>query len=68
MNPNYSSIVKAAELRVLEAEQAQVMPGGCADWAAEAGIEPADVLVRSLSPAEAEREFLDQYQLLKSLR
>jgi uncharacterized protein len=68
MDPNYRSAVKAADLRVLAAEQAQIMPRGCADWAAEAGIKPADVVVRSLSPTEAEREFLDQYRLLKSVR
>jgi hypothetical protein len=53
--------VKDADLRVLAAEQAQVMAPGCADWAADAGIEPAPVVVRYLDPAAAKRVFLQHY-------
>jgi len=54
--------VKQADLRVLAAEQAQVMAPGCADWATEAGIEPAQVIVRHLSPAAAKQAFLERYE------
>ena len=42
--------VKAADLRVLAAEQAQVMPRGTAAWAAAAGVVPAPIRVRHLPP------------------
>src|SRR6516225_5362704 len=51
MDPGYWKIIKDADLRVLAAEQAQVMAPGCADWAIGAGIEPAPVVVRHLDPA-----------------
>jgi hypothetical protein len=53
--------VKHADLRVLAAEQAQVMAPGCGDWAAEAGIEPAPVVVRNLDPVSAKLEFRLRY-------
>jgi 5'-nucleotidase len=62
MHPGYWKAVKEADLRVLAAEQAQVMAPGCADWAVAAGIEPAPVVVRYLDPATAKREFLDRYE------
>ena len=62
MNPEYREAVKEADLRVLAAEQMQVMAPGCADWAIEAGIEPAPVVVRYLDPVRAKREFLDRYK------
>ena len=55
-------LVKHADLRVLAAEQAQVMAAGCADWAAEAGIEPAPVVVRNLDPVAAKHAFLLRYE------
>lgn len=54
--------VKHADLRVLAAEQAQVMAPGCADWAVEAGIEPAPVVVRNLDPVAAKHAFLLRYE------
>ena len=62
MLPGYWSTVKEADLRVLAAEQAQIMAPGCADWAIAAGIEPAPVVVRHLDPATAKCEFLERYQ------
>jgi hypothetical protein len=62
MDPGYWKSVKDADLRVLAAEQAQIMAPGCADWAVAAGIKPAPVLVRCLDPATAKREFLDRYE------
>ena len=55
-------LVKQADLRVLAAEQTQVMASGCADWAAEAGIEPAPVVVRNLDPVAAKHAFLLRYE------
>jgi hypothetical protein len=56
---------KAADLRVLAAEQIQVMAPGTADWAAEAGIVPAPVTVQFLSPEVARRSFLERYERLR---
>lgn len=64
----YKAAVKEADLRVLAAEQAQVMAPGCADWAADANIEPANVRVRNLDPATAKREFLQRHEELLSRR
>ena len=55
-------LVKHADLRVLAAEQAQVMAAGCADWAVEAGIEPAPIVVRNLDPLAAKHAFLLRYE------
>lgn len=57
--------IKEADLRVLAAEQEQVMASGCADWAKEAGILPAPVTVRSLSPIDAKTAFLRRYEALR---
>lgn len=56
------SLIKDADLQVLAAEQAQVMAPGTADWAAAAGIEPAPVRVRYLSPREARAAFLARFE------
>jgi hypothetical protein len=55
--------VKHADLRVLAAEQEQIMAPGCADWAREAGIDPAPVRVRLLDPAAAKAAFLERYRM-----
>ena len=55
-------LVKHADLRVLAAEQAQVMAAGCSDWAVGAGIQPAPIVVRCLDPVSAKREFLLRYE------
>ena len=54
--------VKRADLRVLAAEQEQVMAPGCADWAVDAGVEPAPIVVRLLDPAAAKSAFLERYE------
>ncbi len=54
--------VKRADLRVLAAEQEQVMAPGCADWAVNAGVEPAPVVVRLLEPVAAKSAFLERYE------
>lgn len=59
--------IKRADLRVLAAEQAQIMPAGANDWAAEAGIAPAPVVVRHLSPAAAKSAFLERFARLQSI-
>lgn len=57
--------VKQADLAVLAAEQEQIMPAGTNLWAAEAGIQPAPILVRGLSPAEAKAAFLSRFSALE---
>lgn len=59
------AIIKEADLRVLAAEQEQVMAPGCADWAKDAGIDPAPIIVRSLSPVDARAAFLRRYEDLR---
>jgi len=56
--------VKAADLRVLAAEQQQVMPAGTNAWAARSGVCPAPVKVRFLAPASAYELFLRRYAAL----
>ncbi|MEG3159360.1 hypothetical protein U1763_02485 [Sphingomonas sp. LB2R24] len=67
MSDGYRAAVKAADLSVLAAEQAQVMAPGTNSWAAEAGIVPAAVRVRYLNPDDAKREFLDRYERLRHM-
>lgn len=54
--------IKRADLRVLAAEQHQIMPAGTDDWALRDGIEPASVRVRFLSPRAAKAEFLQRFE------
>ena len=68
LRKDYRSVVKQADLRVLAAEQAQIMAVGCADWAREAGIEPASIKVRNLTPIKAKEEFLSRYSELRGAR
>lgn len=58
-------VVKTADLRVLAAEQNQIMAVGCADWAEDAGIVPASIHVRGLLPDQAKAEFLLRYDELR---
>jgi hypothetical protein len=58
--------VKAADLRVLAAEQAQIMPRETSLWAFSDGIEPAPITIRCLTPAEARAAFLVRYRELSS--
>ncbi|WP_217360542.1 YfbR-like 5'-deoxynucleotidase [Ruegeria atlantica] len=68
LRSNYRSVVKQADLRVLAAEQIQIMAEGCADWVEEAGIEPAPIEVRHLTPEKAKDEFLARFYELRSSR
>jgi hypothetical protein len=58
------SAVKAADLRVLAAEQQQIMPAGTDAWAARSGVYPAPVKVRFLPPETACERFLWRYKSL----
>ena len=58
--------VKAADLRVLAAEQAQIMPRETSLWAFSDGVEPAPITVRCLTPTEANEAFLARYYSLAS--
>lgn len=62
------SAVKEADLRVLAAEQAQVMAPGCADWAIEAKVDPAPITVRHLDPVAAKNAFLVRYERYRASR
>ncbi|MBS3652466.1 hypothetical protein KEU06_28165 [Pseudaminobacter sp. 19-2017] len=64
LNRDFKEVIKDADLRVLAAEQAQVMAPGTADWAAEAGIVPAEIYVRYLTPREAKARFLERFREL----
>jgi hypothetical protein len=58
-------VIKEADLRVLAAEQLQIMPPGTADWAHDLGVRPAAITVEHLDPVEAERRFLAAYHFLR---
>lgn len=63
-----SSSVKYADLVLLSTEQRDLMPRGNHDWAVLCNIHPLDEVIVPLSPAEAEKEFLDHYQKLLNER
>jgi len=63
-----SPAIKQADLRVLAAEQAQIMPAGANSWAEASGVEPAPIRVRHLSPDDAYREFLARFEMLMAER
>ena len=54
--------VKHADLRVLAAEQAQIMPLGTDAWAQAEGIDPAPIQVRHLEPELAKSLFLKRFE------
>ncbi len=58
--------IKQADLRVLAAEQRQIMPAGTDAWARESKVEPAPVVVLHLSPADAKKAFLERFKMLRS--
>lgn len=60
--------VKRADLRVLAAEQQQIMPEGTDGWLRQQNIIPAAITVRYLSPAQAKREWLDRFEELTRSR
>lgn len=57
--------IKQADLRVLAAEQRQVMPEGTDGWVRGQKVEPAPVTVRHLSPDEAKKAFLERFEALR---
>ncbi len=56
--------VKAADLRVLAAEQIQIMPPETSRWSLEEGVDPAPVKVRHLPPKAAREAFLERFREL----
>jgi uncharacterized protein len=56
--------VKQADLRVLAAEQKQIMPEGTDGWVRGQKVEPAPVIVRHLLPDEAKRMFIERFEAL----
>lgn len=58
------SQVKQADLRVLAAEQMQIMPEGTAGWVRGQKVKPAPIVVRHLPPKEAKRLFLERFEAL----
>jgi hypothetical protein len=57
--------VKQADLRVLAAEQQQIMPEGTDGWVRGQKVEPAPITVRHLPPDEGERMFLERFDRLR---
>ncbi|QUS38021.1 hypothetical protein RPMA_03475 [Tardiphaga alba] len=57
--------VKQADLRVLAAEQRQIMPEGTDGWVRGQKVEPAPVVVQYLPPDEAKTAFLDRFERLR---
>ncbi len=66
LDTDSKTVIKAADLRVLAAEQSQVMPAGTDYWAAGAGIRKADIHVDFLSPTVARDRFMAKYTELTS--
>lgn len=60
--------VKQADLRVLAAEQRQIMPRGTDDWLRGQDVIPAPVVVRHMSPDDAKRAWLERFEALYPLR
>lgn len=56
--------VKRADLRVLAAEQSQIMPEGTDGWVRGQKVDPAAITVRHLTPKEAKRIFLERFHEL----
>jgi hypothetical protein len=60
--------VKQADLRVLAAEQRQIMPRGTDDWLRGQDVVPAPIVVRNLPPVEAKRAWLERFEALYPMR
>lgn len=60
--------VKQADLRVLAAEQRQIMPRGTDEWLRGQDVVPAPILVHHLSPDEAKRIWLERFDALYAPR
>jgi hypothetical protein len=57
--------VKKADLRVLAAEQKQIMPEGTDGWVRGQKVDPAPIVVRHLLPDEAKCAFLERFEALR---
>ncbi|WP_245444324.1 hypothetical protein [Microvirga sp. KLBC 81] len=66
LDPESKEIVKAADLRVLAAEQSQVMPPGTDDWAVLTRVIPAPIKISYLSPDESRQAFLRRFMDLRA--
>lgn len=53
--------VKEADLRVLAAEQTQLLPPGAAEWARISGVDPAPIAIRAMLPRQAKLLFLRRF-------
>ena len=58
--------IKQADLRVLAAEQRQIMPEGTDGWVRGQKVEPAPIVVEHLPPDEAKRRFLARFEELRT--
>jgi uncharacterized protein len=58
--------VKKADLQVLAAEQAQIMPPGLNSWAQAANIIPASIQVSCWTPHVAKAKFLERFHTLSA--
>jgi hypothetical protein len=64
LDPSSRSTLKAVDLSVLAAEQAQIMPDGTDSWAMQAGVVAAQIFARFLNPEKARLEFLQKFRTL----
>lgn len=64
LNPVMPPEIKKADLSMLAAEQAVLMPAHDDEWDLLVGIEPADREIRCLRPFEARYAFLDRFREL----
>jgi len=60
--------IKEADLRVLAAEQAQIMAPSTSEWARTSGVYPAPIRVEFMPPKVAKRAFLKRYTELAAER
>ncbi|MGV1766073.1 hypothetical protein [Rhizobium rhizogenes] len=64
LKPEAKEFIKAADLRVLAAEQAQLMPEGTDFWAFPSNVQPAPIEIEFLSPCAARELFLGKLNFL----
>ncbi|WP_316160937.1 hypothetical protein [Bradyrhizobium sp. SZCCHNRI20481] len=57
--------IKEADLRVLAAEQRQIMPSGTDGWLSGMSITPAPIVVRHLPPEIAKSMWLERFEALR---
>ncbi|MDX0571085.1 hypothetical protein GOC91_16180 [Sinorhizobium medicae] len=64
LDPKSRSAVKAADLRVLAAEQAQLMPTGTDFWAGPSNVKLAPIQIGFFRPERARELFLEKFSSL----